>query len=359
MPSSTSSSELRRPPPGRWRATWLGALALAACSLGLLEQLSRARGQRPSVVDDPVLWSFARRDVGDRPSTVALLGASRMALAYSPRAFAEAAPELRAVQLAINGNLPLTVLADLADDDGFHGVAVVDLIEPEIADPLLATDSQAYVARYHALWRAPGALANRYLASLAQSEFAVLAIGGSRIVRSLLGSRRWPGPAWVASDRDRVSSADFTLATRATLAQRAERRLAQLPHAPPPAAWLAIVDRELAPLVARIRARGGDVVIVHLPISGGLAARVDAEYPRAAYWDQLAAHSGARTIHFRDVPAMAHLVCPDEMHLDERDQATFTRALVGALRAAGVLSGREAQRGPSSSWSAPGRRSAQ
>ena len=45
-------------------------------------------------------------------------------------------------------------------------------------------------------------------------------------------------------------------------------------------------------------------------------------------------------IHFRDLPAMADLVCPDEMHLDQRDQARFTRALVDVMRARGVLRGR-------------------
>jgi len=53
-----------------------------------------------------------------------------------------------------------------------------------------------------------------------------------------------------------------------------------------------------------------------------------------------AARTAARAIHAGDVPALANLLCPDEMHLDQRDQAAFTRAVVEALRARGVLRGR-------------------
>ena len=42
-------------------------------------------------------------------------------------------------------------------------------------------------------------------------------------------------------------------------------------------------------------------------------------------------------MHFRDIPEMARLTAPDEMHLDQRDQATFTRSLVEAMRAGGYL----------------------
>jgi hypothetical protein len=46
-------------------------------------------------------------------------------------------------------------------------------------------------------------------------------------------------------------------------------------------------------------------------------------------------------IDMRDLPELASLVCPDDMHFDQADQPTVTRALVTALRAHGVLRGRE------------------
>ena len=308
MPSSTSSS--RPIPSGDWRATWLVALATAIALVWLCEHVSRARGQRPSVVDDPVSWAVARRSVDDDANVVAFVGTSRMQLAYSARAFAAAAPNLRGVQLAINGVPAAGILEDLAADEDFHGIAVVDIDEWDIEWGDLYAMAKPYVDRSHALWRAPGALANRWLAGLAQEQLAVLAVGGRPLATSLVKGR-WPAPTWVVADRDRISVGDATLTDAASLRAKADKRLTNFDAPPsPPEPWL---TRAMAmnPLVAQIRAHGGDVVFVHMPISGGLAARFDEHYPRAGYWDRFAAGTAAHVIHSRDVPALAQLPCAD------------------------------------------------
>ncbi|HEU4731211.1 MAG TPA: hypothetical protein VFT22_25130, partial [Kofleriaceae bacterium] len=223
MPSSTSSSE-RRIPDGNWRATWLATMIVVIGAIWALELVTRAHGQRPSVVDDPVSWSIARRSVDDDPRVVVFIGASRMVVGYSSDAFAKAAPGLRGVQLAIEGASPFGVLSDLAGDDRFRGVVVLDMIEWDVGGPTAFDDARPYVQRSHALWRAPGALANRTLAGLAQSELAVLAIGSHRFLSSLLGRARWPQPAWVVADRDRVSHADYSLAEPAALNRKRDNR---------------------------------------------------------------------------------------------------------------------------------------
>ncbi|CAN5718383.1 hypothetical protein BH11MYX2_BH11MYX2_32240 [soil metagenome] len=332
MPSSTSSFE-RHIPAGRWGITFALAVALAIVALWRIEVATRASGQRPSVVDDPFLWSLSRRQVDSDPRLVVLMGASRMAIDYSPTVMREAAPHTRVIQLSISDHLPLAVLADLAADPAFHGIAVVDLIESEMASPLLMTAAHEYIDRSHTLWRAPGALINRYFASVAQSQLAELALGGRRLIMGLVAKRALPAPAWVAIDRDRTSHADYSLSPPGALLSKAGRRLENLAPAPSPAEWLAKLDVELEPLVRAIEARGGHVVVVRLPISGRLAAAIDERYPRATYWDAFAARTHATTIQARDLPETAALVCPDEMHLDGKDQPVFTRALAGALRA--------------------------
>ncbi|HEY4178711.1 MAG TPA: hypothetical protein VGM90_17815 [Kofleriaceae bacterium] len=297
-----------------------------------MEVVTRASGQRPNVIDDPFLWSLSRRHVDNDPHQVVLMGASRMAIAYSPTAFHEVAPRTRVVQLAISDHLPLAVLGDLAADPTFRGIAVVDLIESEMAMPLLTTQSKEYVDRFHALWRAPGALANRYLASYAQSELAQLAFGGRRLIMFLIGKRSLPGPGLVALDRDRTSHPDYDLAPPGTLRIKADKRLDNLAPAPPPSEWLAKLDTELEPMVRAIEARGGHVVVIRLPISGKLSTAIDERYPRAQYWDAFAARTHAIVINAKDIPAMATLECPDEMHLGAPGQAAFSRDLATALR---------------------------
>jgi hypothetical protein len=329
VPSSTSSSD-RQIPAGDWRATWLVALAAAIALVWLCEHVSRARGQRPSVVDDPVSWAVARRSVDDDANVVAFVGTSRMQLAYSARAFAAAAPSLRGVQLAINGVPAVGIVEDLAADEHFHGIAVVDVDEWDIewGDPYAM--AKPYVERAHALWRAPGALANRWLAGLAQEQLAVLAVGGRPLATSLVKGR-WPAPTWVVADRDRISVGDARLTDAASLRAKADKRLTNFDARPsPPELWLTKAIA-MEPLVAKIRAHGGDVVFVRLPISGRLAAGFAKAYPRAQYWDAFAAKTAAHVLHYEDVPAM-RVDCPDEMHVDARDQDAVTRALVGQLR---------------------------
>jgi hypothetical protein len=323
---------------GPWGATWLLALSLAISLTWWFEHTTRAHGQRPSVVDDPVAWSLARRTVDGDRRVVAFVGTSRMALGYSPEAFAEAAPERRGIQLAINGSPALGVLEDLANDDQFRGIAVVDILEWDVGVFDAFTSAQPYVKRSHALWRAPGALVNRSIASLIQERLATLAVGGRQLIISLVGKHHWPAPTWTVSDRERTTRADYSLADPKDLQAKREWRVVDFFKAIPTAdAWLATLERDVEPLVKRIRSHGGDVVIVHMPISGVFAQDFDQGFPRNQYWDVFAARTAAHVIHFRDIPSMATLACPDEMHLDQRDQATFTRGLVDALRDKGVF----------------------
>ena len=50
--------------------------------------------------------------------------------------------------------------------------------------------------------------------------------------------------------------------------------MAVLPPPLPADAWLAALAHHLEPLIRRIRARGGEVVVVHMPIGGRLAEKI-------------------------------------------------------------------------------------
>jgi hypothetical protein len=337
VPSSTFSSEPRRIPGGDWRAIWIAALVIATGLTAWFELTARVHRQRPAVVDDPAWWAIHRRHASGDPQVAVFLGTSRMELAYSRRAFAEAVPTMQGVQLAIDGVSAFGPLEDLADDPAFRGLAIVDVAEIDLQGDESFRAAEPWVERGRALWRAPGAIANRVLASVVQARFAVLAVGGRQLIASLAGARRWPDPTWVVGDRDRTFQGDYSLADPAALEKRRKKAFLGLPQVPPdPATWLAPVSR-IADAVRRIRSHGGDVVFVHLPITGALADAFDRTYPRARYWDAFVARTGAQAIHFRDVPAMAAFECPDGMHLDQRDQDAMTRALADELRRRGLL----------------------
>jgi hypothetical protein len=60
-------------------------------------------------------------------------------------------------------------------------------------------------------------------------------------------------------------------------------------------------------------------------------------FPKALFWDQLAARTHAMAIHFKDYPTLASFPCPDTSHLDKRDAPAFTRGLLEILRQRGVF----------------------
>ena len=358
MPSSTSSSDrsASRPsgreaetpdnnrlvPGGAWGATWLATLALVAVAGGGLELWLRGRGYRPSVKDDEYAWAWQRVRAGDgSPRTVAVLGASRILLAFDAATFARDAPNYKAVQLAVDGTTPAGSLIDLAGDPEFRGIALVDTTESGILVGNYARQD-AYVTAYHRRFRAPGAMAERWLATAVQSRVALPSAGGMRALGALWQHAVWPPPPYVTTFADRTQFADFSLTSIA------ERRRAQLDRLPPAgtasaadaAAWLEEALR-IEPHVAAIRARGGQVVLLRMPTCDERWQFDETTTPRALYWDRLAARlttrTGAVAIHFRDYPELASLPCPDTSHIDSRDGPRFTHALIDILKRFGIL----------------------
>jgi hypothetical protein len=86
-----------------------------------------------------------------------------------------------------------------------------------------------------------------------------------------------------------------------------------------------------AEAVRRIRARGGDVIFIRPPSAPELRAVEDGRLPRAKGWDRLIAGTGAKGIHFDDLPAAQRLVVPEWSHLTRKCATVFTDAYVRRL----------------------------
>src|SRR5215210_306778 len=150
VPSYTSSFDEHVPDAPRvLHASWLRTWALG-CLLFLLffcvwEGIWRARGFKPSLIDDPALWASARRSVGR--SSVVLVGASKTLLGINPEVFAQTSG-VRPVQLAIDGSWAIPVLRNLAEDDGFRGVVLFDLMESELDGTTPSGKEETYLQKY-------------------------------------------------------------------------------------------------------------------------------------------------------------------------------------------------------------------
>lgn len=318
---------------GPWGRTWIAAVVLVAVSAGGFELFARARGYRPSVKDNEWAWAWARMRASDgSPRTVALLGTSRIHLAFSREAFSAALPDWKAVQLAIDGTFPVGSLIDLAGDPGFRGIAIVDTLESGLV-PDNWHRQDPYLTAYHRRWRAPGAMAERWLATQVQARLAVLSDTGLRTF-----ANGFSAPPYVTTFADRTQFADYGLTD---LAERRRRQLQRLGTVAPPTehdaeVWLAGVLR-LEPYIAEIRARGGTVVYLRMPTCDERWAADQQREPRALFWNRLAAASRAVMIHFADHPSLRDFECPDTSHIASKDAPRFTRALIEILVDRGVI----------------------
>ena len=86
--------------------------------------------------------------------------------------------------------------------------------------------------------------------------------------------------------------------------------------------------------VQKLRGRGGKIVFVRLPHSGGLKALEDRDTPRAQTWEPLLKGTAARGIYYEDFPELSGFNCPEWSHLSAGVSVEFTKRLVPHLQQA-------------------------
>ena len=339
MPSSISSSNDRLP-GGPWGRTWVVALVLATATIGGVEAFWRVHGFRPTLIDDMDLWAAQRTKVPAGGDAIVLIGSSRNQAAISLDVLRRELPGREVIQLSLSGGRPLAVLRDLAEDEGFRGVVLCDIL-PLCLLPEGREGQAPYVRYAHrsfniARW------VERTLKTAVQSR---LVVNSTQLrpayVFTAIHARKLPERVFFFIHADRSRHMDFQgvdgkrrEAAIALVARQTGYRVAVPPDI---AGWQADVD-VAERLVERIQARGGKVVYLSHPSGGEVRELEESHFPRARYWDALAARTKATAvIRSDDVPALTGYVCPDGSHLDYRDAAPYTEALLAELRARGVF----------------------
>lgn len=331
MPSSISSSD-----PRRWAVAWIVALTLAAAGLLAYERTWRAKGLEPSVIDSPQLWSAARDQVDEE--SVVFLGASRTVYGIDPAAWRRERPGEDPVMLAINGHYPVAALQDLADDENFRGTVIVDIdsygllaAHHDMQQPWIDFHRQ----RWNFNWHVHRALLNTW------QSHSVLANPGIALMPWL--KRTWVKGGfqlpYSESFPDRSGFMRFDKVDIAVLAAHfdagVDPKIARFP-APSPTEFVAQA-RPVVDAAQRIRARGGRVMFVTLPVQGRLVEMETRYMPRAQYWDAFAALPGVHAVHYEDVPEWRGLVLPDRSHVTREGRAVLTAGLAAELRRRGWL----------------------
>jgi hypothetical protein len=355
MPSSTSSSEFERPIPALpWRGITVIVALIVIAAAAAWELHVRSLGYAPTLNDTDDLWVQARRAV--QPESLVIIGESRPLFDLDLDELEKGLGK-RPVQLAIAGSCAYPMLANLADDERFHGTIICSIVPGMFfapGGPLLETSEKA-LKRYRDQTLAQrasqhlGMFLEEHVAFLKQEDLTLEQLLKRLPIRNRPNAHVPPSfpPYFQTVDRERRMRMTENCAQPGELQTRIQRIWLPLFTPPPPPSYVpkdvfgpnmgkAIEARfsNTAKAVEKLRARGGKVVFVRFPNSGELKALEDRLNPRSRDWERLLKDTKAPGIYFEDYPELSSFTCPEWSHLSAGDSVEFSKRLVPHLRAA-------------------------
>jgi len=371
MPSSTSSSDSGAPqprgpvltgelptheipqhdPPMRGLPNrplglgWLVAVVVFALGLVGWELYWRDYGAVPGYRNSDGQWAQQRRriDNGEGGKTV-LIGASRVLFDVQLPVWEQLTGE-RPIQLAMEGTSPVPMLEDLADDPDFTGRLLVG-VAPDVFFSGFAYrgDVLPYYRKQGPSQRSGNWLSMHLLEpyfAFYEPDFAMATV---------FARQPWPLRPGMRQ-RTNVRKLSITDADRNTrmwdklVVDPAYRALARsiwaedfggpLPGMDTPEGKRKTIDEQIvkaAAAIAKLRARGVDVLFVRPPSNGPYYAFEQKYLPRAETWDLLLQRTGAPGIHFEDHPQLQGFDLPEWSHLSASEADRFTAALVPIMQ---------------------------
>jgi hypothetical protein len=329
-------------PPQPWQRIFIVALVLAALMLAGWEAYWRAYGALPTYRNSDGEWAMQRRriDAGEGDKTV-LIGSSRVLFDVQLPVWEKIAGE-RPIQLAIEGTSSVPVLEDLAKDPKFTGRLLVG-VAPELFFSGFALRGNVVTA-YHK--QGPSQRIGNWL-SMHLLEPYLAFDGRDFALATVVRRQAWPPRPGLKMRTDvrelRVSDFDRNTHMWSKVendpAYRALVRGIWIEHlsGPPPptmdtpAKLRKTIDQQIGravAAVAKLRARGVQVLFVRPPSTGPYLAFEDKVFPRATTWDVLLQRTGAPGIHFQDYPQLQGYDQPEWSHLSASEAKRFSAALV-------------------------------
>jgi hypothetical protein len=320
------------------------------------ELYARHLGYGPTLNENDDVWASARRRV--QPESIVIVGDSR---AWFDVDLDEIEKGLgkRPVQLAAPGSCAFPVLDDLAKDEHFHGTVICSFVPllffaPPGSFPMDRAGKA--VRRWHnqtPAQRVSESLAmplEEHVAFLKPDDLSLEALLNKLAIpnrRGALVLPRFP-PYFQTEDRERRARMWEKCADpNGELAKTIQKIWIPLFTPPPPPSWVpkevfmeqmkkGIGKRfeDVTADVEKIRARGGRIVFVRFPHSGGLKEHEDKIMPRQQSWDPLLQMTKAPGIYYSDFPELAGFNCPEWSHLSAGDSVEFSKRLVPHLRTA-------------------------
>ena len=313
--------------PG-WLRFLVRAAALTAVALLVTEGMWHGLGYPPQQ-SDLIYFAGLRKAADTESNAVTLVGSSRFRYGLNPATLGAAIPGRRFLQLALDGNSALPVLSDLAKDPNFHGLVVCELNPPH------------WDGQYNFGWRpeavkfahpeVSGAYLEMVLDEHVRQHFSFFSYDLFTELPNLLQHKprkpiehpdRFEPMVDLGPTIDRKLTAGWEDVAREAAKRIGTKASWQMPAVP--LSW-----------INQIRARGGDVAFVRMPIYGSLRVIEDQLFPHLPSLMQDMRAKGFVVIDFADMPE--HFYCPDGSHLEEKEADRFSRLAAQALAAKGFF----------------------
>jgi len=311
------------------------ALAIVAGVAGL-EVNARRLDLHPGDLDNSeVAWVKER--IRSENEKVAIVGDSRILFDTDLDRF-EALTGIRPVQLAIHGTSALTLLEDAASNPNFHGLLIVGLADTMFFQPF---DGYGEYVRRRGDFTSPSGKIGIEIDHMLQRRLAFLDSNHRLSVAAhRLDPDFRPGVEGPKDDIWKVSEVGENRATwmwpriendpfyrdRTRWAWKGFK--AKFKYTPQ---LLAKGHARAKAAVAKIRARGGEVVFVRPPSAPQLRVNEEAQVPKAKGWDFLLRNTGSVGVHADDLAQAQGLTLPEWSHLNRKCATVFTDAYVRRL----------------------------
>lgn len=309
------------------------------------ELFLRNKGITESYDDGPALWANKRTMVYEPiDKATVFIGSSRIKYDLDIDTWKNITGD-HPVQLAVEGHSPLPALYDLADDKNFKGRLIVDVTEG-----LFFSESPGAMQlitqniKFHKNLT-PAQKVSFQLNKVVESQFVFLDKDNFSLNAELdklkIPSR--PGVFMMpifpldfgrtTFDRQAMMTDKFVGDTNLHNRVKGIWYFFSQQPGPPPmnGAKLDSFLLSIKKAVDKIKTRGGQVLFVRTPSSGGYWQAEQMGFPREKYWNKLLETTGCPGIHFKDYPSMADFICPELSHLTPADAVLFTRAFIKIL----------------------------
>ena len=320
------------------------AIILSIVGIIAWEAYWRSKGYYPTLSDEKALWAKEREKLEiATENDVVIIGSSRAYFDFQKKVW-QKEMGTKPIQLASTGSTPLPALHDIVDNTNFSGTLIVGVTPGlffsttfPMAPPWNRIQSK--VAYYFDMTYAQKA--NYFLSVPLQKNLVLMSadeeewaddIDLKSLLRRIDLGKRTESPVMppfynfgdVASDRGMTMS--NRTATDTAFANSIKRVWGFLGKNAPPPDKNATTEYFVKD-AKKFIARGGNLILVRPPSSGGTRMAEKMFLQRERFWDSLVGVLPVKNYHFEDYVQLKNLTCPEESHLSKEDAEYFTAEL--------------------------------